>query len=635
MSPLNQHLTLSTSMGVQQVLSGTGGTLVKLKQDDSNLVNDSTTHVMLNNNSESLGAKVQMKIHGFHTSTPESPHKNKVKIWDVKSRSSRKRTRNTQLLKTSGLASTSNAKDYVPFWTSSTKVWSEKLWSCIETDLQDSGLTYWNTFSSKKELNSWFTVRTQVPNQKISSQLTFSPSQPYLWQVITANEQAKTESVVEQTKKKRKQSRSKSKKVYKKPVRARTIRVYPNVDDKETLKQWFGVHRWVYNQGVHFARAYMTKEEWALKEVDDIVEKSKRENDKGKTIRMSNKDAVRSIIRRYKEQITVKQWIAEVPECVRDTAVSDLVNSIFSTKAAEFEDRTDGNKRKDAFMQFRRKNTRQHTLSFPKRELGQGKKGKIASLVNRLFRRKGKRYEKQPEATAEVKIKMNRLGRVFMVFPREVDVMSDDMAPSSNKHSVASLDPGDRTFQTIYDVDGQVVHWGEADKDKVKYLMKQCDNIQRKIAIKGPKWGLRKAYHRYLYHIKNKITEIHRKIALFLCQNYRVVIVGELSTQKCLNNKEKKRVIGKDTSRTLQQWSHYSFRQILKQKAELNPWCKIIEYNEAYTSKTCGYCGKYNDMGGSKDYKCSCGFVMDRDLNGARNILLRYLTLEKLKIIHG
>jgi len=49
--------------------------------------------------------------------------------------------------------------------------------------------------------------------------------------------------------------------------------------------------------------------------------------------------------------------------------------------------------------------------------------------------------------------------------------------------------------------------------------------------------------------------------------------------------------------------------------------------NEAYTSKTCSYCGKQQNIGSKKVMKCSyCGTSVDRDYNGARGIFLKYKT---------
>ena len=61
-------------------------------------------------------------------------------------------------------------------------------------------------------------------------------------------------------------------------------------------------------------------------------------------------------------------------------------------------------------------------------------------------------------------------------------------------------------------------------------------------------------------------------------------------------------------------------------------FCRTSSVFSTFTpSKTCGACGwLHYKLGGAKVFRCGaagCGAVFDRDLNGARNILLRYLTL--------
>ena len=55
--------------------------------------------------------------------------------------------------------------------------------------------------------------------------------------------------------------------------------------------------------------------------------------------------------------------------------------------------------------------------------------------------------------------------------------------------------------------------------------------------------------------------------------------------------------------------------------------CNVIEVNEAYTSKTCSKCGKLQNIGSKKIFRCKCGLEMARDLNGARNIFLKNIYL--------
>ncbi|GBC07164.1 hypothetical protein RclHR1_00730013 [Rhizophagus clarus] len=75
-------------------------------------------------------------------------------------------------------------------------------------------------------------------------------------------------------------------------------------------------------------------------------------------------------------------------------------------------------------------------------------------------------------------------------------------------------------------------------------------------------------------------------------------------------------------------WSHFHFRQHLIHKAREYPWCQVVICTEEYTSKTCGFCGYiHKKLDGSKEFCCpQCKTKLDRDINGARNILLRYLT---------
>jgi putative transposase len=86
------------------------------------------------------------------------------------------------------------------------------------------------------------------------------------------------------------------------------------------------------------------------------------------------------------------------------------------------------------------------------------------------------------------------------------------------------------------------------------------------------------------------------------------------------------------TARAMATWSHYRFKQRLLHKSREHPDCRVYIVNESYTSKTCDRCGHIHSElggggGGSKVFKCpSCSWQIDRDINGARNILIRFLS---------
>ena len=75
------------------------------------------------------------------------------------------------------------------------------------------------------------------------------------------------------------------------------------------------------------------------------------------------------------------------------------------------------------------------------------------------------------------------------------------------------------------------------------------------------------------------------------------------------------------TKRILTCLSIYKFRERLAWKCAINN----VEYeliNEFHSSKTCSICGYYKyDLGRSDTYSCEyCSSVLNRDINGARNI---------------
>jgi putative transposase len=81
-------------------------------------------------------------------------------------------------------------------------------------------------------------------------------------------------------------------------------------------------------------------------------------------------------------------------------------------------------------------------------------------------------------------------------------------------------------------------------------------------------------------------------------------------------------------ARNLLNWATGRFFEFLKFKAKEYS-CKIIQTCEAYTSKTCSYCGTMHKIGGSKILNCNnCSAIVHRDGNGARGIMLRALTAQ-------
>jgi putative transposase len=100
---------------------------------------------------------------------------------------------------------------------------------------------------------------------------------------------------------------------------------------------------------------------------------------------------------------------------------------------------------------------------------------------------------------------------------------------------------------------------------------------------------------------------------------------GEAAAKEAVRSIYKKRRLNGRVKFTLNMLSHYKFRQHLINKSN-EYGCKVIIVTEEYTSKACTRCGIKSDKYKKRRKKCeSCGYKIDRDINGSRNILIKNL----------
>ena len=195
-----------------------------------------------------------------------------------------------------------------------------------------------------------------------------------------------------------------------------------------------------------------------------------------------------------------------------------------------------------------------------------------------------------------------------------------------------SLDPGVRTFCAGYSPSGLGVEWGKNDIGRIYRLSAFHDKLQSKWSQANVRhrnrYKMKRAGLRIKKKIRDLVDELHKKFTKWLVENFHTVLLPQFDTQRMVIKRAQRRIRNK-TARAMLTWSHYRFRQRLVNKTREYPGCKVIICDEQYTSKTCGQCGHLHDkLGPSKVFKCpQCHMEMDRDMNGARNILLRYLTL--------
>jgi transposase len=249
-----------------------------------------------------------------------------------------------------------------------------------------------------------------------------------------------------------------------------------------------------------------------------------------------------------------------------------------------------------------------------------------------------------PKATSDSTVCYNRNTGLFYLFtpvdcykPRESEKRLVDFGNKQRRRAVG-IDPGVRSFITTFDECGDTIQIDPLDTILIK-SEKRIRNIQRRISElkkKKSKWKERDKDRLEILRLcrqkafietktKNRVKDMHFKLGCWLCRTYSTIFLPSFGTKKMVSGDS---ILRKRTKARMLTLSHYRFRQILILKAkEFGTTLHII--GEEYTTKGCSLCGCLNDnVGGSRTYKCidpTCGYCSDRDVNGARNILIKGL----------
>lgn len=343
-------------------------------------------------------------------------------------------------------------------------------------------------------------------------------------------------------------------------LRCEKINIYPTSAQRKLLIEWFDLYRYTYNQSVKYIKSNKLESFY--------------------TMRRLIKDL-------FPAEIKNRIKLCGVPVHTIDNAVKDAVSAYKSSLALH-------------------KGKRLFRIRYKKEKANQ-----IITLENSAFSKRFNSFSKKLGVVQSNKLfklehdcKLSyRNGNFILYTPVDKPVMEC-------LHTVecCSLDPGLRTFQTIYCNNGNSYKIGNNVTNKLAPLMDKLKD------------GKSKYKRRIRDKIKHLVDDLHWKSANILCKLSDKILIGNMSTRGVLQGN-----LQSKTKNLLQCLSHYTFRHRLKAKCE-EYGVQFIEADESYTSKTCGQCGKINNsLGSNKIFNCPCGFHIDRDVNGARNIMIKCL----------
>ena len=191
--------------------------------------------------------------------------------------------------------------------------------------------------------------------------------------------------------------------------------------------------------------------------------------------------------------------------------------------------------------------------------------------------------------------------------------------------SAVALDPGVRSFVTAYAVNHAASYGDGFYAERVFPLLLQLDRLvgQRAKARCGQwKRHFQKRIDRLAIRVRNLVDDLHRRVAYDLVQSFDVILLPSFETKEMSAKEDRK--IRTRTVRSMLGLAHYRFRRKLEWTCR-KYGKRLVICNEAYTSRTRSWDGFVNEnLGGAKTVSDG-SIVVDRDMNGARGIMLRAL----------
>jgi transposase len=414
-------------------------------------------------------------------------------------------------------------------------------------------------------------------------------------------------------------------------ITTKKIRIFPNTTQKKLFNKCFGTHNFFYNLAINeINERYHNKYNEFNNNKTCIF--CNNEKDTSSFMCIEHKDnkiswnlkinliSLRNKILKSDKDIkgTCDEWQMDIPYDTRQLAIKDAINAYHSSIALKQKGYIDKFE-----LHFRSKRSHKKIFWCDHRSI----KKDWNLFKNRLkehacLRFKKRDLKKLPEElpVSDFKI-MKDHGSFYLI----ISIPYTKSTKLKAKRKVISLDPGIRCFQTGYDPQGIIKTIGDAQLKKIKILHKKIDNlksIRSKKTNKRTKYNLRKKYIKIYKQIQDIIKDLHNQTACHLSKTYNSILLPEFGTSKML-----KKELDSTVKRMMQTLSFYQFKQKLKLACYKNDSSLYI-VTEEFTSKTCGSCGLLKkDLKSAKIYECNkCKIKLDRDVNGARNILLKHIT---------
>jgi len=396
-------------------------------------------------------------------------------------------------------------------------------------------------------------------------------------------------------------------------ISATTYEMILTETQKKIIDKWFDCYTEMYNEALKYIRSKypLTKHDIIRETFEDDRKKHARNEEFYNTYYIRNN--LTAIKKNIQERSTLN--VSDSPNKrifshTLDYAVQQLCANIKTSK----ENLISGFIKKFRLKYWKNKRPSK-SMDFEKTCFNKDNKFCFQQLGDMIYK-----YNNEeiilPPVESGVKVNYNSITNKYtLIFPIKNAHIIDEHKSNNSIY----LDPGLRTFMTGISENSNL-----KIANNVNYIMSKLKNKELEIK-NNPKIKARikrKNLNRIQRKITDKVKDLHWKTISFLVKNFNGIFLGDMSAKDVVRGY----TLSKSQKRAVFATQYYTFQQRLAFKCkQYGVTYKLVD--ESYTSKMCSICGNQkNDLRGSHIYDCKkCLTVLDRDLNGARNIYIKTL----------
>ena len=209
------------------------------------------------------------------------------------------------------------------------------------------------------------------------------------------------------------------------------------------------------------------------------------------------------------------------------------------------------------------------------------------------------------------------LGSLTVLPDRVIVAFRKDAPKPFAPESALSLDTNERSLDGVF-VEGDVAKAVKAEFPEVAIIQQRHHDRRKRLQKKKAhdrrisKRLCRREGTREHHRIDHRLHEVANSVLKFAEERKSAIVLEDLTGIKSKRSKE--------LNRRLSMWPRRRLHQIIEYKAQWKgiPTLKVDPRN---SSRTCPICGRIQDSRMGAEFKCVCGWRLDRHLNASMNLL--------------